>query len=84
MACSWMILCLLSHVVDVMFFLTDLLRVMFLLRDCESCHGLAVSLLLRICQVLRSLRSATTDATLSSRSAVAVAIRSFALRTSIS
>ena len=56
----------------------------FLLLVCERCHGAVVILLLRIRQVLWSLRSATTDATLCSRSAVAVAIRSFAFHTSIS
>ena len=33
------VLSLFCHVVDVMFFLTDLLRVVFLLLDCERCHG---------------------------------------------
>ena len=39
MACSWVIgiLSLFCHVVDVMFFLTDLLCFVYLLHDCESC-----------------------------------------------
>ena len=77
-------LSLFCHVVDIMCFLTDLLCFVFLLPNCERCHGVVVILLLRICQVLWSFHSATNDATLSSRSAVAVAIRSFAFRTSIS